>query len=556
MIQFKKLLLPLVIGVHSLFALSQEQMKEDLSSFFSAYKQQYAFFDLKRKDNGVDWDDVFQKSKEKLLKAKTDLDFYQILSEAQVALGDGHCYNNASDLIYYSSGIYALGLSFTLGEGNRVFVNGIKEDSDLNDKVEKGFRLIGINGESIRSIAKRHRKWNSASSKGQFMNAFASSLQYRHIYDGKPKSSKATLLFENLDGERVEVKSSWLVYKGTPAPSSVISSFINEDIEMNKAEIGDVTGALPLELKIFKDHNIGYMKLTSFMKTDDPKPQFEKALILLEDTDGLILDLRGNGGGVAKWGYLLANYFIDNDTPAINEGWLTTIYSKVYFQKRLLEGAFTQEDLDEAFADVKAATQTLNQMGLKVTEEEVEAQFVDGKFVSFEGPKIMNDRVNEHVAYNQPLVILMDGGCFSTTDIFMTAINDYKRAIFVGTPNGAGSGSPIPYVLPNSKYTAYISFGRFYTQSEVMIEGRPIQPDVLVSKTAQDIADGRDTVLQAGFQTLMETINPTNSFVSTDSGEADLISSTIKKVGIKFGRPTLPDYIRNSLVEKSSFKIK
>ncbi|MCJ8344349.1 S41 family peptidase [bacterium] len=553
MFQFKRLLLPFAISIQSLFTLSPVEMKEDFEDFFKAYKEQYAFFDLKKKDFGVEWDAVYAKSKTKLAKAKTDLDFYQILTEAQVSLGDGHCYNNASDLVYYGEGVWFLNIQFTLGEGNRVFVDWIHQDSEFAGVIQKGFRLVGIDGESIRAIAKRHRKWNSASSRGQFMNAFAKGLRYKSIYEGKPKSSKATLLFESLSGERIEIKSKWKLAKGTKTPASASSNFV-EDIELHKAEIGDVTGSLPLELKIFKDQNIGYMKLTSFMKTDDPKPQFEKALKLLEGTDGLILDLRGNGGGVAKWGYLLANYFIDNDTPAINDGWLEKIYSRAYFQQYVLKGAFTQKDLDETFASVPEATKMLNSFGLTVSEEEVEKEFVNGELVSFEGSQIMNDRVNEHVAYDEPLVILMDGGCFSTTDIFMTAINDYKRAIFVGTPNGAGSGSPIPYVLDNSGYTAYISFGRFYTQSETMIEGRPITPDVLVSQTALDIASGRDTVLQAGFQALMDSINPSNSFSSDEVGEGDILSSTIVKTEVKFGRPMLPDYIRNAHVEKLKFQ--
>ncbi|MCO4783828.1 MAG: hypothetical protein KC646_15985 [Candidatus Cloacimonetes bacterium] len=550
----KRLLLPLAISVQSLFALTHDEMKQDMDSFFTAYKQQYAFFDLKKKDYDVDWDDVYQASKDKLASVTTDKEFFQILTEAQVALGDGHCYNNAFDLVYYDTGIYALNIDFIIGEGNRVFVNWIHEDSEFANVVQKGFRLIGIDGESVRAISKRHKKWNSASTKGQFMNAFAKSLRYRHIYDGKPKSSKATLLFESLNGERVEVKSSWRHLKGERTPQAAVSSFV-DDLKLNTAEIGDVSGSLPLELKIFKDQNIGYMKLTSFMKVDDPKPQFEKALELLEGTDGLILDLRGNGGGVAKWGYLLANYFLDNEAPAINKGWLNTIYSRVYFQQFVLKGAFSQKDLDETFTSVPAATQLLGQLGFDVTEEEVAEHFVDGEMISYEGPKVMNDRLNDRAAYTQPLVILMDGGCYSTTDIFMTAINDYKRATFVGTPNGAGSGSPIPYVLANSGYTAYISFGRFYTQSEVMIEGRSIKPDVFVSQTALDIASGRDTVLQAGFQTLMNQINPTNSFTGEEAAEAELISSTIDTQIDRFAKPATPDYIRNSLVQDIELKI-
>jgi len=281
-----------------------------------------------------------------------------------------------------------------------------------------------------------------------------------------------------------------------------------------------------MELKIFEENQIGYMKLSSFMKVEDPKPQFEKALELLEGTQGLILDLRGNGGGVAKWGYLLANYFVDNESPKINDGWIDVIYSKAYFQ-RFHNEQFTPQVLDELFSSPEGAAALFKQMGIELTEEEVAKHFRDGEFFNMTRPTKLNHAVNDKPAYDKPLVVLMDGGCYSTTDIFMTALNDYDRAIFVGTPDGAGSGSPIPYVLKNSGFTAHISHGKFFTTGDVMIEGRPIQPDYLVSQTQEDVAVGRDTILQAGYQVLMEKIMPGSSFAGFDPEEPALISSTI-----------------------------
>lgn len=166
--QLKKILFVGLAITSSLFALTKEEMRQDLESFFDAYERQYTFFELKNKDHGMDWSQVYQESKQKLESAQNEIDFYQILAEAQVALGDGHCYNNAIDLAYTKKGLYYLPVRFVLGEGNRVFIEAVKPGTDFAEQVEIGDRLIGIDGKSIRSMARQAKKWVSASSPGQF----------------------------------------------------------------------------------------------------------------------------------------------------------------------------------------------------------------------------------------------------------------------------------------------------------------------------------------------------------------------------------------------------
>jgi carboxyl-terminal processing protease len=46
--------------------------------------------------------------------------------------------------------------------------------------------------------------------------------------------------------------------------------------------------------------NLGYLRLSSFYPWDLAKPKLTAAAMLLSDTDGLVIDLRGNGGGDAR----------------------------------------------------------------------------------------------------------------------------------------------------------------------------------------------------------------------------------------------------------------
>ena len=58
-------------------------------------------------------------------------------------------------------------------------------------------------------------------------------------------------------------------------------------------------GAGVREVRVMEG-NIGYLRLSTFYPLDLARPKFAAALALLADTDGLVLDLRQNGGGDAS----------------------------------------------------------------------------------------------------------------------------------------------------------------------------------------------------------------------------------------------------------------
>jgi len=181
--------------------------------------------------------------------------------------------------------------------------------------------------------------------------------------------------------------------------------------------------------------SIGYIKLRSFHK--NTSEELDEALLDFDErhTSALVLDLRNNPGGLLEQAIAVTDAFIDG-------GQLI-----VYTQGRL-------------------ANQNMK------------------GYSKIEG--------SHHP--NLPLVILVNGGSASASEIVAGALQDHKRATIIGTKT-FGKGS-VQTIIPLSDGSGLrLTTAKYYTPNGRMIHEKGIIPDVIVEEPKPETAEGDESSL-------------------------------------------------------------
>ncbi len=135
-----------------------------------------------------------------------------------------------------------------------------------------------------------------------------------------------------------------------------------------------------------------------------------------------------------------------------------------------------------------------NPGGLLDEAVEVASAFLDGgPVVSYE-QRDAPDRVLNALGDGNttvPVVVLVDGGTASAAEVVAAALQDRNRAVVVGSRTYGKGSVQEPMVLPDGSAIEF-TIGRYLTPAGRVIDGRGVEPDVLVDATATpEVAEQR-----------------------------------------------------------------
>jgi hypothetical protein len=98
--------------------------------------------------------------------------------------------------------------------------------------------------------------------------------------------------------------------------------------------------------------------------------------------------------------------------------------------------------------------------------------------------------------FTGPITVLIDEGCFSATDIFVGALELLPNVTLIGTTTGGGSGRSETLRLAHSGIEVRVSTMASFRPNGLSYDGNGVAPDIEVKPTLEDLNGKTDTVLE------------------------------------------------------------
>jgi len=217
--------------------------------------------------------------------------------------------------------------------------------------------------------------------------------------------------------------------------------------ETEAVEISVIRGDILIPSVVYQmldeDPSIGYIRLSRF--SGESGEEVADAIVDLQDQEAeqFILDLRQNRGGLLDAAIDISDHFLEGGPVVL------------------------QQSKDEGERTFNASGETLEQFA--------------------------------------PLVVLIDGGSASASEIVAGALRDRKRATLIGTEPTFGKGS-VQHVFDLSDGSSvHVTAARWFTPNRNQLDGEGIPPDIFVELTQEAIDNGRDEVLIRAIQFFQES---------------------------------------------------
>lgn len=116
---------------------------------------------------------------------------------------------------------------------------------------------------------------------------------------------------------------------------------------------------------------------------------------------------------------------------------------------------------------------------------------------------IDNRRTENRQAYKKPVVVLVNGGSGSASEIFSAVLQENGRAKVIGGTSAGAVSVAMPILLPRD-CMMMVTVKSFFTAAGKKLEGVGVIPDFPVEITQEDVLAGRDPQLDKAIEVLMQ----------------------------------------------------
>jgi carboxyl-terminal processing protease len=266
------------------------------------------------------------------------------------------------------------------------------------------------------------------------------------VYEGQPaqkaglRGGDVVAQVDDTPIENMSIYEAISLIRG-PAGTTVRLKVLREGAEPLEIEIVRAKIQIQLVQSEMLENGIGYVSLFQFDNTATARLVTAIEELLAQNPKGLILDLRNNPGGLLNESVMTAGLFLPRDTAVLIE------------------------------------------------------RFKDGT----ENPYTTSE---EPIAPDIPLVVLVDVGSASASEIVAGALQDYGRAVLIGDKTfGKGSVQLLHELSDGSELR--VTVARWFTPKGRAIHGEGLDPDIVVAITQEDIDAERDPQLDRAVEYLL-----------------------------------------------------